>query len=301
MSASDRYDVLVVGGGPAGLSAALVLGRCRRRVLVVDAGHPRNERSPVAHGLFTRDGTPPSELLRIGREQLAPYDVRVVDDAVVGVKAADGAFLATTASRREIRARKLLIATGMRDVLPEIPGIDALFGSSVFVCPYCDGWEHRDQRLCSYVSARSAVEVALGLTTWSADVVAIVPDGPLAREDGERLARNGVVLHEDRIDLLEASQGDLAAIRLASGARIERDALFVHLGEVQASTLAERLGCPFEETGTVAAGLGERAGPPGVFVAGDASHDRQLVAIAVAEGVKAACAINADLRLESER
>jgi thioredoxin reductase len=295
-----RYDVLIVGGGPAGLSAALVLGRCRRKVLVVDAGRPRNARSPAVHGFFTRDGTPPGELLAIGRAQLAPYDVDVVEDAIVGVSREGRGFSAVTASGAEIRARKLLVATGMRDVMPDAPGFSELLGRFVFVCPYCDGWERRDRRLCAYARGEDAVDVGLGLTTWSADVALVIPDRPIAPAERDTLRRNGVDLYEETVERLDLD-GDALVLTLASGRRLRRDAVFVHFGEVQASSLAERLGCPFEDNGTVAAGEGETAGPPGVFVAGDASHDRQLLPVAIAEGVKAACAINVELRREDQR
>jgi thioredoxin reductase len=297
----EPYDVLIVGGGPAGLSAALVLGRCRRRVVVVDAGHPRNERSHAAHGFFTRDGCAPEELLRLGREQLAPYAVVVHFDAIVGVTIDDAGFHASTRNGLAFRASKLLIATGMRDRIPDVPGLRAQLGESVFVCPYCDGWEHRDQRLAAYATVAEATDSALGLTTWSHDVVLVVPDGPLPDDERDQLARNGVVVHEAEVERVESMVGGGAALILDNGMRVERDAVFVYFGEVQASSLVERLGCPVEDNGTVAARDDERAGPPGVYVAGDASHDKQLVAVAVAEGVIAACAINTALRKERMR
>lgn len=140
---AETYEILVIGGGPAGLSASLVLGRCRRRVCIVDSGHGRNERAHSAHGIFTRDGATPAELRAMGRAQLAPYDVTVHDDEVVTVSADDerAAFVATTRSGRVIAARKLLLASGMRDRVPDRPGLRERFGRGVYVCPYCDGWE----------------------------------------------------------------------------------------------------------------------------------------------------------------
>jgi len=297
---AERFDVLVVGGGPAGLSAALVLGRCRRRVCVVDAGHPRNAPSRAAHGIFTRDGTPPTELLQIGRAQLEPYDVVVREDEVTRVEPDDGGFAATTKSGALVRARKLLLATGMRDRIPERAGLRELFGAGVYVCPYCDGWEHRDERLVMYAPASDA-EVAMGLLTWSSDVTLVTPGERVADESRALLTRNGVRIVEDDVERVEAEEGRAARVVLRSGEVLPCGALFVHFGEDQAAPFIVEMGCELTPTGTAYCTDGERAGPPGVFVAGDASHDLQLVAVAVAEGVKAACAINTELRKETQR
>ncbi len=304
---TDPYDVIIVGGGPAGLSAALVLGRCRRQICLVDAGRPRNERAHGAHGIFTRDGTPPEELRRLGRAQLEPYDVTIYDDEVVSITphekgTQEARFVARTRDGRTIEGRKLLLATGMRDKVPERPGFDELFGHGVYVCPYCDGWENRDRRLAAYAAADCGPDVALALLTWSRDVVLVTTGDEISKADRERLARNGIdAVYEDDIRALEGEDGKLSALVLASGKRIERDALFIHLGEEQAAPFVHELGCKLASNGTVCPSDGERAGVPHVFVAGDASHDLQLVSVAVAEGVKAACAINTELRKEAQR
>lgn len=297
------FDAIIVGGGPAGLSAALVLGRCRRRVCLFDSGHPRNERAHGAHAVFTRDGTPPHELRRLGRSQLEPYDVTIHDDEVTTIERQEDSFVARTRGGLVVEGRRLLLATGMRDKIPDRPGFAELFGKGVYVCPYCDGWENRDRRLAAYAPADCAADTALALLTWSRDVVLFTAgEKKIDDSDRARLARNGIpVVDEADIASLEGNHGKLGAVILTSGARIERDALFLHLGEEQAAPFAERLGCEITENGTVRTGKGERAGGPGVFVAGDASHDLQLVPIALAEGVKAACAINTELRKLSQR
>lgn len=295
------YDVIIVGGGPAGLSAALVLGRCRRRVCLVDAGHGRNERAPTAHGIFTREGASPAELRRMGREQLAAYDVTIHDDEVVGVTPGGPVFTVRTRSGRVLTGTKLLLATGMRDRIPDRPGFDELFGTGVYVCPYCDGWENRDRRLAAYAPADAGPDLALSLLTWSSDVVLVTTGERISEEDRAVLHRNGVVVHEDDVRSLDVESGTLRAMVLASGARVERDAIFVKMGEDQAAPFVKQLGCEVTDNNTVCTSHGERAGTPGVFVAGDASYDLQLVSIAVSEGVKAACAINTELRKESQR
>lgn len=302
----EDLDVVIVGAGPAGLSAALVLGRCRRRVLVIDAGKPRNRRACAAHGFFTRDGTPPHELLRLGREQLAPYDVAQHDDEVTDVAPGDGGagWVVLTKGGRRFRAKKVLLATGMVDRLPQIPGIEPLFGKSIHVCPYCDGWEERDRPLAAYACDPGAAELALGLLTWSDDVVLFTDGRAISADDRERLARNDVVVRAERVEALEGDEdGRLVAVRLAGGERVLRHAMFVHLGQDQAAPFARDLGLPTLQNGSIATREGERAaeGPKGLFVAGDASQDLQLIAVAVAEGVKAACAINTELRRESHR
>lgn len=302
----DGFDVLIVGAGPAGLSAALVLGRCRRRVLVIDAGKPRNRRALAAHGFFTRDGTPPHELLRLGREQLAPYDVALHEDEVTDVAPADGGagWVVLTKGGRRFRGKKVLLATGMVDRLPRIPGIEPLFGKSIHVCPYCDGWEERDQPLAAYACDPGAAELALALLTWSDDVILFTGGGAIAEDDRARLARNGIVVRAEKVEALEGDdEGRLVAVRLAGGERVLRRAMFVHLGQDQAAPFARDLGLATLQNGSIVTREGERAadGPKGLFVAGDASQDLQLIAVAVAEGVEAACAINTELRRESHR
>jgi thioredoxin reductase len=280
------------------LSAALVLGRCRRRVVVIDAGKPRNRRARAAHGFFTRDGAGPRELIRIGRAQLAPYDVAVEDDEVTTVSRDDvgRGWVVRTRAGRTLRGKKVLLATGMRDRLPDVPGIDALFGASVHVCPYCDGWEARDLPFAAYACEPGAADFALGLLTWSDDVILFTDGQALSDEDLARLDRNDIVVHTEKVEALEGEGDQLVAVRLANGKRVPRRSLFVHLGQEQASPFARELGCALDEKGCVPTREGERAGPEGLYVAGDASHDLQLVAIAVAEGVKAAVAINGELR-----
>src|SRR4051812_12312659 len=188
------HDVLIVGGGPAGLSAALVLGRCRRRVLVVDAGRPRNAASRAMHGYLGRDGLDPREFLRLGREEIARYGVEFLDAEVDaargpapdGVTGPDSSFEVMTEDGRRIYSRRLLLATGVRDVLPPIDGAEAYYGRGVHHCPYCDGWEYRDRALVAYGAGPAAVGLALSLRTWSDRVTACADGGRVARGDRER-------------------------------------------------------------------------------------------------------------------
>lgn len=289
------YDCVVVGGGPAGLSAALMLGRCRRRVLVCDTGRPRNRWSHSAHGFLTRDGTPPAELLRIAREQLAPYDtvelraMEVVDAA----RRAEGGFLVSCADGRRVRARKLLLAPGVVDDIPEIDGIEALYGRSVHHCPYCDGWEWRDQPIAVYGRHEQGAGLALSLTVWSRDLL-LCTDGPaeLSERMRERLEALEISVREDRLIRLEGSDGLLERLVFAAGTPVARRALFFATGQRQASDLPARLGCRFTENGAVDTGKCEATSVPGLYVCGDASREAQFVIVAAAEGAEAAMAIN---------
>jgi thioredoxin reductase len=290
------YDVIIIGGGPAGLSAALVLGRCRRQVLVCDTGKPRNAASQAMHGFLSRDGMPPWEFLRIARDQLRPYEtVELRDVEATAAECRDSRFHVTLADGTTLQTRKLLIATGVRDNLPEIPGFDALYGKSVFHCPYCDGWEVRDRPLAIYGRGDRGLGLSLELTGWSRDLV-LCTDGPseIAAEGLARLDRNGIRVREDRVTRLEGTDR-LERIVFAAGAPLDRHALFFTTGQTQHSGLVTALGCEMNEKGTVLTGKYEAAHLPGLYVAGDASRAVQWVVVAAAVGAEAAFAINSDL------
>ena len=291
------FDVVIVGGGPAGLSAALILGRCRRRVLLCDNGHPRNEASASMHGYLSRDGIPPAEFLRQARAELARYEtVEVRDVTVTEAVCEEGRFVVTLERREQVRARKLLIATGVRDNVPDVEGLSELYGRSVFHCPYCDGWEVRDQPLAIYGRGERGYGLSLELTAWSRDLV-LVSDGPAEIDDThrDRLAANGVAIREERVARLEGRDGILERIVFVDGEPLPRRALFFTTGQYQQSELAIRLGCAINEKGTVRTGKYETTHLRGLFVAGDASRAVQWVIVAAAEGAEAAFAINTDL------
>ncbi len=297
----STYDVIVVGAGPAGLSAALLLGRSRRRVLVCDSGKPRNAASHAMHGYLTRDGVPPREFLRIAREQLAEYDCVELRDVEVTNAAcdSDGRFHVTLATGERADARKLLIATGVVDNVPTIPGFAELYGRSVFHCPYCDGWEVRDQPLAIYGCGARGYGLSLELTGWSRDLV-LCTDGPseIAAEDLARLAQHGIQVRDERVVRLEGRDGILERVMFDRGEPLARRALFFTTGQTQRSELAVRLGCEFNDKGTVRTGKYESTHLTGLYVAGDASRAVQWVVVAAAEGAEAAFAINTDLLKE---
>ncbi len=300
-ASSPYYDVIIIGAGPAGLSAALVLGRARRTVLICDNGRPRNAASHALHGYLTRDGIHPREFLAIGRKELKPYTtVSLRDIAATDAQCETGGrFTVTLADGIIVHSRKLLVATGVCDNLPEIPGIQEMYGRSVFHCPYCDGWEVRDQPIAIYGKEQRGVGLSLELTVWSRDLV-LCTDGPggLTEDDRVRLTRNGVRIREERVTELQGGDGMLERVVFESGGPLPRRAMFFSAGQFQRSEFAVRLGCEVNDKGTVRTGKYESTHLPGLYVAGDASRAVQWVIVAAAEGAEAAFAINTDLTKE---
>jgi thioredoxin reductase len=293
-------DVIIVGGGPAGLNAALILGRCRRRVLVVDSGKPRNAVSRGVHGFLTRDGELPSEMRRIGREQLAPYaSVEIREAEIVGARCHGEWFEVTESEGERFSARKLLLATGLLDDLPEIPGFAELYGNGVYTCPYCDGWEHRDRPIAVYGPGERCLGLALEMTLWSRDMV-LLTDGPadLSDEDRARLDGLGIRMLEDKVARLEGDERGLRRIHFEGRPPIEREALFLNYGEREGSNLVRMVGCELTDKGTVETRSYERTNVRGLYVAGDASRRVQFAIVAAGEGAMAAFAINNEMLKE---
>ena len=294
------FEVIIIGAGPAGLSAALILGRSRRHVLVCDTGEHRNAASHAMHGFLTRDGIPPMELLSLGREQLHPYDTIELRT----IKVADAIhhpdhFELTLADDTRITSRKLILATGVVDELPPIEGAEAFYGQGVFHCPYCDGWEHLDQAIAIYGPSKHGHKLALELRQWSHNLT-LCTDGPaqLSSAERERLAHNNIKIREERITRLEGNNGVLERIIFTNDQSLECRALFFRGHEQQRSNLPEKLGCTFSKKGAVRTSDYEATNVPGLYVVGDASRRVQLAIIAAAEGAAAAWAINTELLKE---
>jgi len=295
---SECWDVIVVGGGPAGLSAALVLGRSLRRTLIVDSREPRNAPSHALHGFLTRDGIDPHEFRRSAAEELARYGVQMRADTVVDAAVCDVGFSVKLEDGTELRSRKLLLATGVRDVLPEIEGLAERFGDSVLHCPYCDGWEAKGRKLGVYGEGDAGVAFAVQVAHWSPDVIFTPPDPEaLSKAHRRDLAAARIEIAPEPVVRLEGPGTRLEHLVLRSGRQIAREALFFKAGCVLASDLAQRLGCK-QDGASVRADPSGTTCVPGVYVAGDMSPQPKLAIVAAAEGMQAAMELHSEMRRE---
>ncbi len=287
------YDVVVVGGGAAGLSAALVLGRARRRVAVVDGGAPRNAPAAHMHGYLSRDGMPPSELLRLGRDEAAGYGVELVIGRVAAI---EPGFAVLLADGETLEARRLLIATGATDELPPIPGLRERWGRDFLHCPYCHGWEVRDLPVGLLGTGAGSVEHAQLVRQWSDDLIFFTHTYDLTKAEREQLEARGIRVVDGEVRRLVVEDDRLRGVVLGSGRTVERAALFVRPGiRPRDSELLVRLGCELDEYGFVRVDRDGRTSVSGVWAAGNVANPRAQVITAAGEGSAAAISINADL------
>ncbi|WP_431949438.1 NAD(P)/FAD-dependent oxidoreductase [Nocardia lijiangensis] len=296
------YDVVVVGGGAAGLSAALVLSRARRRVAVVKGGAPRNAPAQHMHGFLSRDGLPPRELLATGAAEVAGYGGELLDDDVVGAEKNEdtGEFTVRLAAGGRLTARRVLVATGLRDVLPDLPGARERWGADVLHCPYCHGYEVRDQALgvlggVEPGALARAVHVALLLPQWSADVIFFPHTMELTPNDRDRLAARGVRVVSGEVARLAVEDGGLRGVGLADGRAVPRSAVFVAPTFAPNGDLLAALGCETGQDGWVVTDARGRTSVPGVWAAGNVADPSAQVISAAGAGSVAAIAINGDL------
>ena len=287
------YDVVVVGGGAAGLSAALVLGRARRRVVVVDAGAPRNAPASHMQGFLSRDGMSPADLLALGRAEVAGYGVELVEDQVVAI---DEGFTVRLAGGRVLKARRILVATGLRDELPEIPGVRERWGRDLLHCPYCHGWEVRDQPLGVLGTVPGSVEHALLVRQWSDDVAFFVNTFDLTEAEQVQLEARGVQIVRGEVARLVVEDDRLSGLELADGRVIARTAVFIRPGMApHADGLSAGLRCAVDEAGFITVDATGMTSTAGVWAAGNAADPRAQVITAAGAGSAAAIGINADL------
>ena len=294
---------MIVGGGPAGLTCALVLGRCRRAVTVCDAGRQRNRKAEAMHGYLTREGLPPGEFLALGRAELARYpSVSLRQGLVTHATVVEGGFRVTMADGITLRSRKLVLATGIVDQLPEVPGAEELLGRGLHHCPYCDGWELRDRPLIVYGRGDAdGAHFALALTRWSDDLV-LCTDGPSGcTEDGlARLRRVGIPVMEQRVTRF-ARAGEEVEATLDDGTTLRGGGIFFNTTRRQPGDLLHQLGCEeAEPTGCRIDDPAGRCSVDGLYVIGDASRDSLQVIVAASEGTRAAIDINGALLREDD-
>jgi thioredoxin reductase len=291
----DEFEVVVVGGGPAGLSAALVLGRSRRSVAVVDAGAPRNAPAARMQGFLSRDGLSPRELLAVGRDEVTSYGGVLVDGRVRAIESTQLGFRVHLDGGASLGARRLLLATGLRDELPDVPGVRERWGRDVLHCPYCHGHEVRDQPVAVLGGSPEAVQHAQLVRQWSADVVFFPHTVELTNDDREHLTARAIGIVEGPVRRLVIEDDRLVGVELTDGRIVPRTAAFVRPRFVPDNDLLIGLGCAVDEAGWVATDRTGRTSVAGVWVAGNAANPRAQVITAAGEGSAAAIAINADL------
>lgn len=294
------YDVIIVGGGPAGLSCALILGRCRRKIVVFDTGVPRNRASDGLHGFISRDGCSPIDLLEKTRKELDNYGVRVVQEKIIKASKTDQGFCVQTSTGDVHKSKKLVLATGVRDKLPNLPNVLDYYGKSIHHCPYCDGWEAKDHPIGIYAWRRGgAIELSLTMKTWSKDITLFTKGVKgLTANDLHLLKTNGIKLCNGDIKALNGVDGILEGVLLKDNTTIGIRSLFFSTGNEQHSDLAQQLGCKCTKKGAINYNELQQTNIEGLFVAGDMAKDMQLIIVAAAEGAKAGVIINKELNKE---
>jgi thioredoxin reductase len=291
----NQHDVIVIGGGAAGLSAALVLSRARRRVLVVDGGEPRNAPAAQMHGFLSRDGMPPSELVAVGRDEVESYGGEVTEGSVATAFRDHHAFTVTLRDGRTLSARRLLVATGLRDELPNVGGLRERWATDVLHCPYCHGYEVRDQRLGVLGGSPEAVKYAQIVRQWSHDVVLFTAASALTDDEREQLTARAIGIVEGRVESVVVEDDRLRGLALRDGQFVPRDVVFVPPRFVPNDQLLIDLGCEVDDAGWVVTDPVGLTTTPGVWAAGNVRNPRAQVITAGGEGSAAAMAINADL------
>ncbi|MFD7179444.1 NAD(P)/FAD-dependent oxidoreductase [Streptomyces sp. NPDC059904] len=306
----QRYDVVVIGGGAAGLSGALTLGRALRSVLVIDAGEPRNAPADGVHNYLGREGTPPGELLAAGRGEVRRYGGEIVAGRVATAERDGDGFRVVLDDGGEVRASRLLVTTGLVDELPEVPGLAALWGSDVLHCPYCHGWEVRDQAVGVLGTGPAAVHQALMWRQWTKSVTLFLHTAPEpSDEEYEQLAARGISVVDGTVSALESENGRLAGVRLERGTLVPVQAMVVaprftaragFLGALGLEASAQEMNGMVIGT-RIPADLTGRTAVPGVWAAGNVTELTEQVIGSAAAGLRAAAAINADLTAEETR
>jgi thioredoxin reductase len=302
MNTIDTYDVAIIGGGAAGLSAALVLSRARRSVTVVDNGEPRNAPAEHMQGYLSRDGMPPAELIEIGRGEVTGYDAEIRDDTVTSVEqSSTGKFILTLKSGGAVNARRLLITTGLRDEVPDIPGIRERWGRDLLHCPYCHGYEVRDQPLGVLGGTPGAVQHAQLIRQWSQDVVYFTHTSELTQAEREGLAARSIGVVEGVVERLVVDNDRLIGVALVNGQTVPCVAVFVRPQFATRSDFVRGLGGATDEAGWPVLDTNGQTTVAGLWVAGNAANPRGQVITAAGEGSSAAIAINNDLTDEDVR
>lgn len=295
------YDVIIVGGGPAGLNAAVVLGRCHRKVLLFDTGQPRNLHSEGMHNYLTRDHILPTAFLKLAHDEIKKYGVEFRYIQITKANKNDnGIFIVTDRKNITYHSKKLLIATGLTDNIPAIDGFKESYGKTVHHCPYCDGWEVSGKKIGIYAKEKNGFDLAVSLKTWSPSVT-LYTDGAnnLKPAQIKSLKKYNIEVETKSFKKLQHKKGRLQKIIFTNDASKDCDAIFFVNGFQQQIDLAKNIGCRMSDKGVVLTNKSQGTNIDGLFVAGDASKDMHFVVVAAAEGAKAGVTINKELQKES--
>jgi thioredoxin reductase len=301
MDTSEVVDVVIIGGSYAGLSAALALGRAIRQVVVLDSGQPCNRQTPHSHNFLTQDGSTPAAITAVAREQVLAYPtVQLRQEAAVTATGENNNFTVTTAGGAVVQARKLLFATGIRDLMPALPGFAECWGISVIHCPYCHGYEYRWEPTGILANGDVAAEMGLLIRNWT-DKLTIFTNGPatLTPEQRQRLADRGISIEETPVRQLLHQAGHLTHLDLADGRTLSLAALYARVPFEQHCALPDTLGCTYSETGYLTVDNLQKTSIPGIYAAGDATNPMRAVAAAVAAGMLAGAMLNRELIFEA--
>ena len=298
----NTHDVLIIGGGAAGLSAALVLSRARRAVVVVDSGAPRNAAAAHLQGFLSRDGVAPADLLEVGRAEVAGYGGTIVSGTVTElVECGASGFQALLDDGRRLRARRVLVTTGLHDELPDVPGLAGRWAKDVLHCPYCHGWEVRDQQLGVLWNGPDSVRYAQVVRQWTHDLVLFAPADTLTPADRTQLVARAIGIVEGEVERVVVQDDRVTAVAMADGHLIPRQAVFVPPRFVPNHAVLTGVGCDLDDEGWVVTGANGSTSVPGLWVAGNVTNARAQVITAAGEGSAAAIAINADLVADDVR
>lgn len=301
MKQDNRYDVIIIGGSYAGLAAGMALGRALRRVLIIDSGMPCNRQTPHSHNFLTQDGTPPGEIARQARKQVEAYDtVEFLNDRAIAGRKAAGGFVIEVSTGKLFKARKLVFATGIKDEMPAIPGFAESWGISVLHCPYCHGYEVRQQPTGILANGEPAVELATLISNWTSDLT-VYTNGTstISREQAARFVKHGIAINESVIEKIEQEKGYIQNMVFGNGEKAPLKALYARLPFVQHSGIPAALGCEITPEGYIKTDPAKRTTVPGVFACGDNTSRMRTVANAVSSGTTTGIALNRELIEES--